>query len=171
MCFWSNRLAVSSNLHSYGSRCSWAVQILPREEERRQNATKWHQKVLNIFKNPANVGGLHGANGIGKAVEPTLKDVAKLYIKVNENEIVEEARFKTMGGVISIVSSSVVTELITGKTLEELESITVNDVLEVIGEVEDVKLVNINLAIEALKLAVADYYKKKEKEEKENKKD
>ena len=131
----------------------------------------YNQKVLEIFKNPANAGGLHGANGIGKAIEPVLKDVVKLYIKVDENQVVEEARFKTMGGVISIVASSVLTELITGKNLEELNNVSANDILDVIGEVDDNKLVNVNLVIESLALAIADFYKKKEKEEKENKKD
>lgn len=131
----------------------------------------YNQKVLEIFKNPANAGGLHGANGIGKAIEPVLKDVVKLYIKVDENQVVEEARFKTMGGVISIVASSVLTELITGKNLEELNNVSANDILDVIGEVDNNKLVNVNLVIESLALAIADFYKKKEKEEKENKKD
>lgn len=129
----------------------------------------YNQKILDIFKNPANAGGLHGANGIGKAIEPNLKDVVKLYIKVDDNQVVEEARFKTMGGVISIVASSVLTELITGKTLEELNLVTTNDILDVIGEVEENKIDNLNLVIESLQLAVADYYKKKEKEEKEAK--
>lgn len=128
----------------------------------------YNQKVLDIFRNPANVGGLHGANGIGKAVDPTIKDVVKIYIKVNENEVIEEARFKTMGGVISIVASSIITELITGKSIEELNNISAFDILEVIGDVDDNKLVNVNLAIEAVNLALVDYNKKKEKKEKEN---
>ena len=131
----------------------------------------YNQKILDIFKNPANAGGLHGANGIGKAISDDQKEVVKLYIKIDENQFIEEARFKTMGGVISIVASSVLTELITGKSLEELDLVTANDILEVLGEVEESKLYNVNLVIEALNLAIVDYYKKKEKEEKENKKE
>ena len=129
----------------------------------------YNQKILEIFKNPANAGGLHGANGIGKVTEEKFKDVVKIYIKVNENEVIDEARFKTMGGVVSIVASSVITELATGKNLEEANVICVDDIISVIGEIEEEKYVFVELAIDGLKTAIAEYYKKKEKEEKAEK--
>ena len=126
----------------------------------------YNQKILDIFKNPTNAGGLHGANAIGKYVEQTFGDVSKVYLKIDENKNVAESRFKAMGGVLTIVACSVVCELAKNKQIDELNEITVSDVLEVIGEVEPEKLVFVQGAVEALKLAVVDFYKKLEKEQK-----
>ena len=129
----------------------------------------YNQKILDIFKNPYNAGGLHGANGIGKVTQESTGDVVKIYIKVNENGVIEESRFKTMGCVPSIVASSILTELAVDKSLEVAGEITYEDILEVMGDLEEEKYIFVKLAIDALKVAIQDYYKKKEKEEKSKK--
>ncbi len=125
------------------------------------------QKILEIFKNPKNVGGLHGANGTAKLVDKTCGDVFKIYLKINnETKVIEEAKFKTMGCVASIVSSSVLTELATLKDVESAKLITEQDILDVLGELPNEKLFLLTSAIQTLHLAIADYYKKLEKEQK-----
>lgn len=127
----------------------------------------YNQKVLDIFVNPRNAGGLQGSNGIGKASTLSGSDVIKLYFKIDEAEVVSEAKFKTYGCVGAIVCSSVVTELVINKTVEEVLSITANDIIEVLGGLPDEKIYCANLAEEAIKNTIQEYYKKKEKEEKQ----
>ena len=127
------------------------------------------QKILEIFKNPQNAGGLQGANGVAKVVDETFGDVIKFYLKVNEKEVIEQARFKTMGGVVSIVASSLVTELVTGRSLKSAKEIDEGDILEVLGQVSKEKFCLLSTVIKALKETIEDYYKRKEKEEKDKK--
>lgn len=126
----------------------------------------YNQKTLAIFKNPTNAGGLQGANGVAKVVDKTFGDVIKIYLKVNDNEVIEQARFKTMGSVASIAVSNVLIDLITNKSLEEAKQVSNDNILEVIGSLPHERLCEIETAIDALKGAVADYYKRKEKEQK-----
>lgn len=126
----------------------------------------YSDKILEIFKNPRNAGGLQGANGVGKAETSNSSDIIKLYIKVNEEGIVTESKFKTFGCVASMVCSSVMTEIVVNKTIEDLLELTENDILEVLGEIPEEKTYAVSLALEALNNTLQDYYKRKEKEEK-----
>lgn len=128
----------------------------------------YSDKILEIFKNPRNAGGLQGANGVGKAETSNSSDIIKLYIKVNEEGIVTESKFKTFGCVASMVCSSVMTEIVVNKTIEDLLELTENDILEVLGEIPEEKTYAVSLALEALNNTLQDYYKRKEKEEKNN---
>lgn len=130
----------------------------------------YNQKVLEIFKNPSNFGGLQGANGSAKLQGDNGAEVVKLYIIADENEIITNARFKTMGNVMTIVASSVVTELIIGKSVKNAEQISRNDVLEVIGKTDVNMYKYIDLVLEDLALVCEDFFKRKEKEEKEKQK-
>lgn len=129
----------------------------------------YNQKILDIFRNPLNAGGLQGADGTGKVVDEKTGDVAKIYIKV-ENDKIVESRFKTMGSVASIVCSSVVTELVSNKTVEEAKQLKPSDIVEVVGVIDEDKFYATSLSLDALFDAINDYQKKKEKEEKEQKK-
>ena len=126
----------------------------------------YSDKILEIFKNPRNAGGLQGANGVGKAETSNSSDIIKLYIKVNEDGVVTESKFKTFGCVASMVCSSVITEIVVDKTIEELTELAENDILDVIGEMPEEKTYAVSLTLEALNNALQDYYKRKEKEEK-----
>ncbi len=125
----------------------------------------YNQKVLEIFKNPSNVGGLQGANGSAKLEGDNGAEVVKLYILADENEIITNARFKTMGNVMSIVASSVATELMIGKSVKNAQNITRQDILEVIGEVDIKEYKYIDLVLENLSLTCEDFFKRKAKEE------
>lgn len=125
----------------------------------------YNQKVLEIFKNPSNVGGLQGSNGSAKLEGDNGAEVVKLYILADENEIITNARFKTMGNVMSIVASSVATELMIGKSVKNAQNITRQDILEVIGEVDIKEYKYIDLVLENLSLTCEDFFKRKAKEE------
>lgn len=125
----------------------------------------YNQKVLEIFKNPSNVGGLQGANGLAKLEGDNGAEVVKLYILADENEIITNARFKTMGNVMSIVASSVATELMIGKSVKNAQNITRQDILEVLGEVDIKEYKYIDLVLENLSLTCEDFFKRKAKEE------
>ena len=120
----------------------------------------YNGKILEIFKNPPNAGGLQGANGLGKYIDDVCGDCVKIYLKINENGIIEEARFKTMGSVGTIVASSVICSLILDMSLEEAKTLSKQDILNETGEYPLDKLYTINFALKALLLAIEDYFVK-----------
>ncbi len=124
------------------------------------------QKVINIFKNPKNAGGLHGANATSKVTDNSCGDIIKLYLKINEEGIIEEAKFKTFGCTASIASSSMLCDMVKGLTIEEAEEITGGNILEELGGLPPEKVHCCELADEALHLAIDDYFKRLEKEQK-----
>ena len=126
----------------------------------------YSNRVLEIFKSPTNAGGLQGANGTGKYTDEACGDCVKIYLKVNEEQFVTDARFKTIGSVGSIVASSVVCSLAIDDTIESAKNISVQDVIDFVGEFGEDKEFSIYFAIKALNLAIEDYYVKKEKAEK-----
>ncbi len=121
--------------------------------------------ILERFQNPKFAGGLRGANGTGKVGNDECGDIIKIYILVDDAGIVTSAKFKAYGGVCTIVACDEACELLIGKTLEDALRISNNDILEKMGNVPSTKEYTASLAEEAIKNAVEDYYKKKEKEE------
>lgn len=128
----------------------------------------YNPKVMEIFKNPKNVGSLKGANGIGKVGNAACGDVMKIYLKINDNGIIEDAKFKTFGCAAAITSTSVATEMIKGRTIEEALQLKNSEIIEYLGGLPAQKIHCSILAEEAISAAVEDYYKKKEKEAKKN---
>lgn len=128
----------------------------------------YNPKVMEIFKNPKNVGSLKGANGIGKVGNAACGDVMKIYLKINDNGIIEDAKFKTFGCAAAITSTSVATEMIKGRTIEEALQLKNSEIIEYLGGLPAQKIHCSILAEEAIRAAVEDYYKKKEKEAKKN---
>ena len=126
----------------------------------------YSNKIIEIFKNPTNAGGLQGANGIGKYIDEECGDFVKIYLKISENEEIIEARFKTMGTTASIVASSVICKLANGLTISEAEKLNVNDILEYLGEFPNSKLYTLDFAVKGLNLAIENYFEKQEKEAK-----
>ena len=126
----------------------------------------YNDKVMEIFQNPKNVGELKGANGIGTVGNEACGDIMKLYIKVDKNEVITNATFKTFGCAAAIVSSSVATEMIKGKKIEEALKLENEQILDYLGGLHDNKIHCSILAKEALEAAVKDYRKRIKKQQK-----
>jgi nitrogen fixation NifU-like protein len=123
--------------------------------------TQYSEKVMEHFLNPHNVGELLDANGIGNVGNPVCGDIMRLYIKVQDGRIVD-ARFKTFGCGAAIATSSMVTDLVKGKTLDEALQISNKAVAEALGGLPKVKMHCSVLAEEALRAAIEDYRKRQE---------
>jgi len=123
----------------------------------------YNSKVLEIFKNPKNVGTLKGANGIGTVGNAACGDIMKIYLKISDEGIIEDAKFKTFGCAAAITTTSVATELIKGMTIEQALAVKNSQIVEMLGGLPTQKIHCSILAEEAIKAAVEDYYKKKNK--------
>jgi len=122
----------------------------------------YSEKVMEHFRNPRNVGEIPDADGVGTVGNPVCGDMMTVYIKVRNNRI-EDIKFKTFGCGAAVATSSMVTELAKGKTLEEAAKITRSDVAEHLGGLPPIKMHCSNLAADALHSAIEDYLKKKSK--------
>lgn len=118
-------------------------------------------KVMEHFQNPRNVGEIEDADGVGEIGNPVCGDIMKLYIKVKDDRIID-AKFKTFGCGAAIATSSMVTELVKGKTLEEAEKISRNTVAEALDGLPPIKMHCSNLAADALHKAI-EYYRSRGK--------
>lgn len=118
------------------------------------------EKVLEHLKNPKNMGRIEDADGVGNVGSPVCGDVMKIYIKVKDN-VIEDIKFETFGCGAAIATSSVLTELVKGKTIEEAEKITNKDVVAVLGGLPPVKMHCSVLAEDGLKAAIEDYRRKR----------
>ncbi|MCD5397541.1 Fe-S cluster assembly scaffold protein NifU [candidate division NPL-UPA2 bacterium] len=123
----------------------------------------YSEKVMEHFKNPRNVGEIKNPDGIGHVGNPTCGDIMELYIKV-EGEKIIDAKFKTFGCGAAIATSSMVTELVKGKTVKEALGISNRAVAEALGGLPLIKMHCSVLAEEALRSAIDDYLKKSRKE-------
>ena len=123
----------------------------------------YNDKVMEIFQNPKNVGELKGANGIGTVGNESCGDIMKLYLKINDKEVIENATFKTFGCAAAIVSSSVATEMIKGKTVDEALQLENEAIIDYLGGLPDNKIHCSILAKEAITEAVKDFRKKQAK--------
>lgn len=119
----------------------------------------YSEKVMEHFANPRNVGEIENPSGVGTVGNPVCGDVMKLFIKV-ENGIITDAKFKTFGCGAAIATSSMVTELIKGKTVEEALEISNRAVAEALGGLPPIKMHCSVLAEDALKGAIKDYMEK-----------
>jgi len=119
----------------------------------------YSQKVMDHFRNPRNVGEIKDADGIGKVGNPVCGDLMWIYIKVKDNRL-EDVKFKTFGCGAAIATSSMITELAKGKTIEEALKITRQDVADALEGLPPVKMHCSNLAADGLKAAIVDYMKK-----------
>jgi nitrogen fixation NifU-like protein len=121
----------------------------------------YNPKVIEYYENPRNMGTIANADGVGLVGAPACGDVMKLTIKVAKdtegNEIIEDARFKTFGCGAAIATSSMATEMIKGKRIEEAMRLTNRDVANALGGLPPVKMHCSVLAEEALKAAINDY--------------
>jgi nitrogen fixation NifU-like protein len=119
----------------------------------------YSEKVMEHFSNPRNVGVIEDADGVGTVGNPVCGDLMTIYIKVKDN-IIEDIKFKTFGCGAAIATSSMVTEMSMGKTIEEALKISRNDVADELEGLPPVKMHCSNLAADALKAAIDNYKKK-----------
>jgi nitrogen fixation NifU-like protein len=122
------------------------------------------QKVMEHFKNPRNMGEIPDADGVGTVGNPVCGDLMTIYIKVKDDRL-EDIKFKTFGCGSAIATSSMITELAKGKTLEEGLKITRGNVADELGGLPPVKMHCSNLAADALHAAIEDYYKREKAKE------
>jgi len=122
----------------------------------------YSEKVMEHFRNPRNVGVIEDPDGIGRVGNPVCGDIMELYIKVEDGVIVD-AKFRTFGCGAAIATSSMVTEMVKGKTLEEALKISNRAVAEALGGLPPIKMHCSVLAEEALKSAIEDYLSKRGK--------
>ncbi|HOR06273.1 MAG TPA: Fe-S cluster assembly scaffold protein NifU [Candidatus Dojkabacteria bacterium] len=120
---------------------------------------EYSQKVMDHFMNPRNVGEIENADGVGIVGNPVCGDIMKMYLKIEDN-VIKDAKFKTFGCGAAVATSSMATELIIGKTLEEALDITNNTVAEALDGLPPVKMHCSNLAQQAVKAAIDDYKKR-----------
>jgi nitrogen fixation NifU-like protein len=121
--------------------------------------TLYNETVMDHFMNPRNMGDLKDADGIGEVGAASCGDIMKMSLKVENNRVVD-ARFKTFGCGSAIAASSMATELVKGKTIEELEDFSNQEVVDALGGLPPVKIHCSVLAEEALKAAIEDYKKR-----------
>jgi nitrogen fixation NifU-like protein len=119
---------------------------------------------MEHFRNPRNMGEIPDADGVGTVGNPVCGDLMTIYIKVKDNRL-EDIKFKTFGCGSAIATSSMITELAKGKTLEEGMTITRANVADSLGGLPPVKMHCSNLAADALHAAIQDYYKRQKAKE------
>ena len=127
----------------------------------------YSEKVLDHFRNPRNVGEIPDADGVGTVGNAKCGDIMQMFIKVNEDEIIEDVKFKTFGCGAAIATSSMATELIKGKSIDEALQLSNEAVVEALEGLPPIKIHCSVLAEEAVKAAVDDYHKKKEEKAKD----
>ncbi len=122
-------------------------------------AGPYNEKVMDHFMNPRNVGEIDGADGVGEVGNPACGDMMRLYLKIDGGMVVD-AKFRTFGCGAAIASSSMLTEMIKGKTVDEARAITNQHVADALDGLPAVKIHCSVMAEEAVKSALADYDKK-----------
>ncbi|MDR2817660.1 MAG: Fe-S cluster assembly scaffold protein NifU [Oscillospiraceae bacterium] len=118
----------------------------------------YSEKVMDHFTNPRNVGELADANGIGEIGNAKCGDIMKMYVKIEDNTIID-IKFKTFGCGAAIATSSMATELIKGKKIEDALKLTNKAVMEALNGLPPQKIHCSVLAEQAVKLAISNYYK------------
>lgn len=119
----------------------------------------YNEKVIEVFSNPKNVGKIDNADGVGTVGNATCGDIMKIYLKI-ENNVIVDAKFQTFGCAAAIATSSTATEMIIGKTVDEAEKLTNADVVENLGGLPAQKMHCSVLAEEAIREAIKDYRNK-----------
>lgn len=127
-------------------------------------ADLYNEKVMDHFNNPRNVGTIENADGVGQVGNPTCGDIMKMFIKIEDKkgkDTITDIKFQTFGCGAAVATSSIVTEMMTGKTVEEAEKLTNEQVAKELGGLPPLKMHCSNLAASALAEAIKDYKSKK----------
>lgn len=121
----------------------------------------YNDKVMDHFQRPRNVGSIEDADGVGEVGNISCGDIMRMYIKVDANERITDIKFQTFGCGAAVATSSIVTEMAIGKSVEEALAMTNKEVATSLGGLPPLKLHCSNLAADALHAAVKDYLAKK----------
>ena len=116
-------------------------------------------KIIDHVKNPRNIGEMNDADALGEAEDPISKDLIYVYLKVKNDKIIDIS-FQTYGSATALACSSILTELIKGKTLQEAAKITANDIAVALNGIPEKNMNNCNLAINGLHAAINNYCEK-----------
>jgi len=123
----------------------------------------YSKKVIEHFRNPHNYGSIKNPDGVGKVGNPVCGDEMYLYIKVGKGKIIEDVRFETIGCAAAIATSSIVTDLVKGKTLKEAMKIGSKKIVDSLGGLPPIKIHCSLLGVDALSEAIYDYLSKNKK--------
>lgn len=121
---------------------------------------EYSDKVMDHFANPRNTGRIENPSGQGTVGNPTCGDLMTIYIDVDDNEIIQDIKFETFGCGAAIATSSMITEMAVGMSVEDALKISRNDVAEELDGLPPVKMHCSNLAADALRAAIDDYKQK-----------
>lgn len=119
----------------------------------------YNKTVMEHFTNPRNVGEIEDADGIGEVGSPQCGDIMKIFLRI-ENDVIKDIKFKTFGCASAIASSSIMTEMVKGKTIEEALKLTNKDVVEKLGGLPAPKIHCSVLAEDAIREAIKNYRQK-----------
>lgn len=122
----------------------------------------YSEKVMNHFNNPRNVGEIENASGVGTVGNAKCGDIMRMYLDIDENEIIQDVKFKTFGCGAAVATSSMATELVKGKSVKEALKVTNKAVMEALDGLPPVKVHCSLLAEEAIHAALWDYAEKNE---------
>ena len=119
------------------------------------------EEVMEHFTNPRNVGEIENASGVGTVGNAKCGDIMRIYLDVDDNQIIRDCKFKTFGCGAAVATSSMATELIKGKSINDALKLTNKAVMEALDGLPPVKVHCSVLAEQAIKAAVSDYYKRR----------
>lgn len=124
----------------------------------------YSERIMEEFYNPQNYGVIKGASGVGKVTSDVGSEIIKIFIKVEDEKIVD-AQFQTFGGVVAIACTSIATGLMIGKSLKQIRNITTASILEITGEIPDNKMYIVQAVVSAVHASVDSYYNKSAKDD------
>lgn len=122
--------------------------------------TEYSEKVMDHFSNPRNVGEIEGASGVGTVGNAKCGDIMRIYLDIDENQTINDAKFKTFGCGAAVATSSMATELVKGKTVSQALEVTNKAVMEALDGLPPVKVHCSLLAEQAIHAALWDYAEK-----------
>jgi len=117
----------------------------------------YSKEVMDHFQDPKNMGFIPDHTAVGEIGNPACGDMMTIYLKISDNEVIEDISFETLGCVAAIATSSMITELAKGKTLKEAEEIEFEDVKKALGTLPPIKVHCAHLSVEALRKAIKKY--------------
>lgn len=121
----------------------------------------YNEKVMNEFANPQNVGFIDDADGVGKVGNASCGDIMEISLKIDDNDVITDAKFRTFGCAAAIATSSIATQMVIGKNIDDALKIENKDVVEVLEGLPPQKIHCSVLAEEAIKEAINDYKARK----------
>ncbi len=126
----------------------------------------YNEEIMERFLNPKYAGMIRGASGVGTAKDTNTNEVIKLYISVNEDKIINDAKFKAFGSPVTIAVADALAQMIIGRQIFEIEELNESNILKMFTELPEERMYTVFLAIDALNDTIDDYTKKIKKLEK-----